>query len=161
MPHISTFTLLDYSNEKSSTSIYTGAITAVSIGGFLTEFGQMRTAIDDITLGTLHKEQWVGDATVLSQTPPASPYAQRELKWLVTYQGNTSQKLYQVTIPTADPNGTDGDGRPRLVPGTDLANLENEDIAAFVTRFESFARTPDSDTETVNVLSIRLVGRNT
>lgn len=157
----STFTLMDYSREKSSVTIYNGAITAISLPGFLTDFGAVRNAIDAITNGTMHKEMWVGDNTILSQIAPTSPAAQRELKWLVQYQGDTSNKLYQITLPTADPTGVDGSGRPRLVPGSDLANLDNTQIAAFVTAFETIARTPDDDTETVTVLEMRLVGRNT
>ena len=33
-------------------------------------------------------------------------------------------------------------------------------LAAFVTAFQAMARTPDSDTETVTITEIRLVGRN-
>lgn len=151
--HYSLFTLLDASGEKSNTTVYNGAITPASLAGFLTEFGQLRDAIDAITLGTIHKEAWVGDSTVLSQTLPTNQFAQRELKWLVRYRGNTSNKIFTLTIPTADPTG-------RLVAGTDRADLTNAQIANFVTEFQGFARTPDSDTETVTVLDITLVGRN-
>lgn len=151
--HVSSFTLMDYTKEKSDTSIYTGAITAVSIAGFLTAFGNMRTAIDNLTLGTLHKEAWIGDSTVLSQVPPTNEFAQRELKWLVRYRGNTSQKIFTLTIPTADPVG-------RLVPDTDKADITNTEVAAFITLFNSFARTPDNDTEGVTFLDMVLVGRN-
>jgi len=152
MPY-SLFTLKDFSDENSTVKIYNGAVTAVSIAGFLTAFGGMRDAVDDITLGTMHKEQWVGDNTVISQIPPTNVFAQRELKWLVTYQGDTTNNIHTLTIPTADPTG-------RLVPGTDLADLTDTEMAAFVTAFEAFARTEDSDLETVTVLEIRLVGRN-
>lgn len=155
MGAIGQFTLLDFSGEKSNMSFYAGDITAVSLPGFLTDFGQLRTAIEGITLGTMNKERWIGDDTLLSNTPPASPVAQREIKWLVTYQGNTSQKLFQMEIPTADLTIAG-----ILVPGTDLADLTQAAMATFVTEFETIARTPDDDTETVNVISVRFVGRN-
>ncbi|MFQ3647752.1 MAG: hypothetical protein SNJ80_12550 [Anaerolinea sp.] len=151
--HYSMFTLLDASNEKSNVTIYNGAITATSLPGFLTQFGAVRSAIDAITLGTIHKEAWIGDSTVLSQTLPTNAFAQRELKWLVRYRGNTSNKIFTLTIPTADPAG-------RLVAGTDRADLTNPQIQTFITEFQNFARTPDDDTETVTVLDITLVGRN-
>lgn len=151
--HKSNFTFLDYSNEKSVVSMYNGQITAASIAGFLTAFGGMRTALEGITLGVVHQEAWVGDQTLLSNDPPTNVFAQRELKWLVTYRGDTSNKIFNLTIPTADPTG-------RLVAGTDLANLANTEMAAFVTAFEAFAKTPDDDTEGVEVLEIRLIGRN-
>lgn len=153
MPHLSEFTLLDYSNEKSRVTVYNGAITSASIAGYLTQFGALRTAIEGITLGVVQQEAWVGDRTVISNTPPANEFAQRELKWMVTYTGDTSNKVFQVTVPTADATGN-------LVPGTDLADLTTTAMAAFVTAFEAIARTPDSDLETVTIQSIRLVGRN-
>lgn len=151
--HYSLFTILDASGEKSNVTIYNGPITAANLPGFLTSFGAMRNAISAITLGTMHKEVWVGDSTILSQTLPTNQFAQRELKWLVRYKGNTSNKIFTLTIPTADPQG-------RLIGGTDRADLTNAQIQSFVNQFESFARTPDSDTENVTVLDIVLVGRN-
>lgn len=143
----------DYSGEIGTTQVHMGAITAVSIGGALTDMGALRTAIDGVTRGVVARESWVGDNTVLSNAAPTDELAQRELKWLVVYEGNTSNKKYQVTLPTANPTG-------RLLPGTDLADLTETAMAAFVTAFEDMARTPDDDTETVSVLEIRLVGRN-
>jgi len=151
--HVSVYTLLDFSGEKSTVRMYNGAITAVSIGGFLTAFGGMRTALEAITLGVVNQEQWIGDITLLSNTLPTNVFAQRELKWLVRYHGDTTQKKFQLEIPTADP--TD-----RLIPGTDLADLTETNMEAFVTAFEAFARTPDDDEETVTVDEIVLVGRN-
>jgi len=153
MPHLSQFTLLDFSNEKSGVTVYNGAITAVSIAGFLTNFGALRTAIEGITLGTMHQEAWIGDRELISNTLPTNAEAQREKKWLVTYTGNTSGKKFTLEIPTADLTG-------RLVSGTDLANLSNTEIAAFITAFETIARSPDNDEENVTVQTIKFVGRN-
>jgi hypothetical protein len=80
-------------------------------------------------------------------------YAQRELKWLITYQGDSSGKLFSIEI--ACPDITDN-----IVPATDLADLASTDWAAWVTAFEDFARSPDDLAETVTVVSARLVGRN-
>jgi len=158
--HKSKFTFLDNDGEKSTVEVYNGAITAISLAGFFAAFGNLRNAMAAITKGTIYKESWVGDETVLDNSYPDEASAQRELKWLVTYEGNTTHKLFQIAIPTADPDGLDGADVPRKPAGSELANLNNEDIAAFVTAFEAIARTPDSDTETVTVVRIRLVGRN-
>lgn len=155
MAHEAQFTLLDYSNERSSMKVNVGAITALSIGGFLTDFGALRAAIEGITLGVVAQEAWVGDRTTLSNTPPTDPEAQREKKWLVRYVGNTSGKVFQLEIPTAELGGG------HLLPMSDFADLTETDMAAFVTAFEDIARTPDSDTETVTVQSIQYVGRRT
>lgn len=150
--HYGTFTVLDYSEEKSPTSFSFGAVTSVSIAGFLTQFGNLRTAIQGIITGVVHKEQWVGDSTVISNTPPTDTAAQIELKWLVTYEGATTNKKFRYEIPTPDTS--------KLIPGTDQADLTDTDIAAYITAVEAIGRTPDDDTENINVLGINLVGRN-
>jgi hypothetical protein len=150
--HTSTFTLRDYDKELGTVTIHNGAITSVSIAGFLTAFGALRSAIDTITNGVVAKEMWVGDNTILSNSIPTGETVQRENKWLVVYEGDTSKKKFQVELPTADPTG-------RLLTNTNQADLADTDIAAFVTAFEAIARSPDDDTETVTVLEIRYVQR--
>lgn len=149
--HTYSVALRDWSNELGRTKVHMGPITAGTIAGALTQMGALRTAIAGITSGVVASEQWVGDDTNLSNALPVSEEAQRETKWLVTYQGDTSLKKFNITIPTAEFTG-------RLIAGSDEADLSNTDIAAFVTAFEAIARTPDSDTETVTVLSIRVAG---
>lgn len=151
--HTSTFTLRDYDKETGTVTVHNGPITALTIATFLTQFGALRDAIDDITDGVLAKEQWVGDNTVLDNSVPTDESTQRERKWQVVYEGATSHKKYQVEVPTADPTG-------RLLPNTNLADLADTEIAAFVSAFEAIAKTPDSDTEGVNVLEIRFVSVN-
>jgi len=155
MTHKAIFQMLDYSNEKSTSTIYVGPITAGTIAGFLTQFGALRTAIEGITRGVVAKESWVGDDTVLSNTPPADAEAHREKKWLVRYIGDTSDKVYTLEIATAELDGG------HLQPLSDFADLTETDMAAFVTAFEAIARAPEDDTETVTVQSIQFVGRNT
>jgi len=153
MPHYSGFTIGDWSHEKSTFQVYNGDITAASIAGFLTQFGALRTAVGNIILGTIQKERWVGDDTILTQDWPTNVFAQRELKALFIYQGDTTLKKFQIEIPTFDP--TD-----HMIDGTDMIDLTSTDVAAFVTAFEALGRSPDDDTETVTILEGRLVGRN-
>lgn len=150
--HYAGVTVLDYSEESSVTNFSIGAITAVSLPGFLTQFGSWKTALANVILGTVQRDRWVGDATDISNTPPASANAQIELKWLVTYEGATTKKKFRQELPTADPS--------KCIPGTDKADLTDTDVAAYVTAFEAVAKSPDDDTEGVNVLDMSLVGRN-
>lgn len=155
--HYSTFTIADRGQERSTMTVFNGAITAVSIGGFLTDLGALRTAVDGLSRGTIQKEMWVGDNTILDNTwPAADPEAQREDKLLVTYQGDTSKKLFHVTVPCIDRTkltfDTKGDG---------VSISTGAEVIAFVTAFEQIARSPDDDEETVTVVSMRFVGRNT
>lgn len=150
--HYAGVTILDYSEETSGTNFSIGAITSVSIAGFLSQFGTWKTALGNIITGTVQKDRWVGDVTDLSNTPPTDPNAQVELKWLVTYQGASTHKKFRQELPTADPTKT--------IPGTDKADLTDTDIAAYITAFETVAKSPDNDAEGVEVLDMALVGRN-
>jgi len=156
MPHLSGFSINDRSGEKSRHTLYNGAITAASIAGFLTNFGAYRTALEGIILGNVTQEEWVGDRTALTEALPASNFAQRELKLLVRYVGDTSGGVHTLEIPTPDLASL------TIAPGTDLVDLTDAGVmAAWVAAFETIARSPDDDTETVTVLSIQFVGRNT
>jgi len=150
-----TLTYLDHTGEKSAVRVFNGAINAGTYAGYVTAYGDLETALAGITIGTLAQRMVNTATTTVSQTPPADVDAQRERKWLVTYQGDTSLKLFRLEIPCADLSGG------HLIANDDKADLADADIAAFVTAFETIARSPDSDTETVTVLSIRHVGRNT
>lgn len=147
------FTQLDYSNERSASVIHTADVGVGNIVAFNTEFDQMRNAIAGITIGTMSEEMWVGEKNSLSKITPTNELAQRETKWKVTYQGNVSKKLFTVTLPCADIV-------TRLLPKSDKADLAQTEMAAFVTRFNSFAKSPDDPTEAVTIIEVQLVGRN-
>jgi hypothetical protein len=160
-----TFTLLDHNGERSATGFHTGAVTAISLPGLLTQFGALRTAIDDITLGTIAQEELNVFRTKLSNTLPASANAQRERKWLVVYEDVTQffdppinaipnegyRKVFTFEIATANLVGN-------LQPNSDEADLSATAVAAFVTAFEAIARSPYGGN--VNVLKLVAVGRN-
>lgn len=167
MPGRLGFSMLDYSREKASFSMATGEVTAVSLPGLLTEVGDLRTAIEGITLGVVSDERLSVFETNLANTPPTSPLAQVESAWLVTYEDATAffddpvneipnegfGRLFTMTIPTADIAATG-----RLAANSDEAVLTETGMAAFVTAFEATARSPYGGA--VNVVSIRAVGRN-
>lgn len=151
--HYAVFTLRDHGGERSSVKIYNGVITAGTLPAYLTQLGALRTALDGITLGTIEKEMWVGDATLLSSALPADANAQRETKWLVRYFDTVTNKKYTFEIPTALLTG-------QLVANTGIADLTTTEMAAFVTAFEAIARCPDSDVNAVEISQIIHVGRN-
>lgn len=149
--HEGSFSFIDFSNEKSTMQFYFGAVTAVSIAGFLTQFGAFRTATQAISGGSLVGDSWSGDVTKYDATPPTDVNFQRERKFQFMYQGATTFSKYQIEVPVADFTG-------RLVDDTDLVDLTETDIAAWITAFETLCRTPEG--EAVEVLSGRGVGRN-
>jgi hypothetical protein len=151
--HYASLTFTDNSKEDSSFSIHIGAITAASIAGFLTQFGAFRTATENIVMGTLKSDQWVGDRTKYANVPPTDPNAQRERVFLVDYEGVTSHSVYTVTIPTAD-----YDLVGLFLTDSDQIDLTQTEIAAWITAFEALARTQEG--ENVNVVAIYGEGRN-
>jgi len=148
----STFTINDYSDEKSSFRVGSVALTAANFDAQIAAELALSNAIVDLTIGDIVKRV-ITQVNLDDPEIPTNPFAQREMKWLVTYVGNTSGKRY--TLEIAAPDLTDN-----LSGNTDLADLTSTDWEAFVTAFESFARAPDNITETVTVLSARVVGRN-
>lgn len=149
--HSGSLSFVDYSNEKSSMTFNFGEITAVSLPGFLTEFDDFRTATEALSLGALVGDSWTGDITKYDNAPPTDVNAQRERKFQVLYQGATTFSQYQLEIPVADFTG-------RMIDDTDLVDLTNTEVAAWITAFETLCRSPEG--ENVEVLQIRGVGRN-
>lgn len=152
MPTQNTIQITDYSNEKSSFGVTSVTANAGNLAAQQTLAATLVDTVDDLTIGELTKQQM---ALVILDTPaiPTNVYAQRELKWLVQYMGNTSGKTFSIEI--ACPDVTDN-----VAPNTDIADLSSTDWAAFKTAFEAFAKSPDNGTEAVTVIGARLVGRN-
>lgn len=146
------FQITDYSNEKSSFSVTSVTANAGNLAAQQTLAAALYDATVDLTIGEVTKQQM---ALVIYDTPaiPSSVYAQRELKWLVQYQGDTSGKIFSVEI--AAPDLTDN-----VVVNSDVANLASTDWAAFVTAFEAYVKSPDNGTESVTVIKAMNVGRN-
>jgi len=146
------FQITDYSNEKSTTVLNTIVLTAGNFTAQQALAATLAGAIDDLTIGELTKQ--VNSIPVVdSPAIPTSPYAQRELKWLVRYQGNVSGKMFSTEI--ACPDITDN-----VVINTDVADLGSDDWLAFVGAFEAYIKSPDDPAEAVTVISANLVGRN-
>lgn len=160
------FSMLDHDRETSAIGIRTGAVTAVSLPGLLTQVGTLRGAIEGITLGVVAKESLSVFNTPLSNDPPADENAQVERVWVVQFEDNLPffddpvnaipnegyRKKFTVAIPTADYEGN-------LLPNTDEANLNDDGpVEAFIAAFEAIARSPYGGT--VNVLKMTAAGRN-
>lgn len=152
MPTQNTFQITDYSNEKSSFGITSVTGNAGNLTAQEALAAAVAAAVANLSIGVLSKQAY---AILLIDAPgiPTNPYAQRELKWLVQYQGNTSGKIFSVEI--AAPDVTDNVG-----VNSDDANLGSTDWLAFVSAFEAYAKSPDNGTEAVTVVGAKLVGRN-
>jgi len=158
--HKSIITLGDATEETSSLTVFNQPITALTIGSFLTGLGTLETATEGITLGTHRKTQWIGDDTTITNAWPTDKSAQRESKLLVNYWDNTTEKMYQLTIPTIDYSKLVF--IPEAGDAVDYYSAAaSAELKAWVTAFQSFGRSPDDDTHNVTVKGMRYVGRNT
>lgn len=142
------FSLRDNSREIGRTDITIRDITVDSIGDVLTDFGDLRTAIEGITLGVMAKESLVMDETTLSALAPASTLAQRGVKWAVTYIDN--QPFFDPPV-NAIPNAGYQKPFTNHIPTADLSLLESgqEELdltagpgLAFKNAWEALARSP-------------------
>jgi len=157
--HKASMTYGDVTEENSKVEVYVGPITALTIAGFLTQFGTFQTATDAITLGVRRKQQWIGDDTIVSNAYPTDRAAQREAKLLVDYRDDVTEEIFTLTIPTIDfskLNFVPGGGDSVLFAGAGA----NADIVAWVAAFEAMAHTPRSDANAVSVVGMRFVGVN-
>jgi len=160
-----TLTVMDYDGEKSPLRVHTGAVTAVSLPGLLTQIGAFRTAVDGLSIGTMNKENLLAFSTILDQDLPASEFAQRETKWVVKYHDNTQffdapvnaipnagyLKPFDFEIGAADLS--------LLEDNADFLPLDGAEAAALVTAFEAMGRSPYGGAVVVD--AIVQVGRNT
>jgi len=147
--------IVDISGEASTHAVHGIAITAANYDAQVALIAAYDTALQNIIIGELQVADFHADIFNISSDLPTNNFAQRELKILVRYQGDTSGDIFTVEIACPDLTNL------TLLPNTDFVDLADGDImAAWVTAFEALARAPGAPTETVTVLSAQVVGRN-
>lgn len=138
-----------------STSIFKGPdLTAANFDAEKALQETLRDAVEAISLGTLVKAVTVVKEVPYPDTNPASPFAQRENKWLVRYTDTVTGDKASLEIPCAD--------LALLDPNAgDKADMSDADVAAFVAAFEAYVLSPGSGTRgNTEVVEIVFVGRN-
>ena len=150
---MSTFStkILDYSRETSSFTVPINPAAVPSAG----DLTALYDAQANMTIGTqddgILSVKNVNDSG--SVATPANEYAQREMKYIVSFASNNTGEQYSRELPCPD--------LTLMAPGTDLLDLANATVAAFVTAFEAVASIEEGLTPSdVTVTSIKLVGRN-
>lgn len=151
-----TYTILDYSNETSTVTFHLGDLTAANYDartgdGVGQSVGDIRIAMNALIAGnhlrrTVTAEQYV-DTAVL----PSDPTAQREIKARFTYRDTVTGELGSFELPTADLNVL-------AQQGTDVIDLEEVAVAAFVTAVEANAFSRDGNA--IEIVSGQIVGRS-
>lgn len=145
-----TLAVRDFSAEMSTVSLPGLDLTAANFDAQDGLWDTLQTAIDGIIVGVIGTRKLLAQDILVSGDLPISAFAQRELKWLVRYTGNTTGKKYSAEIPTPD--------AALILTGTDFMNIGVGAGQTFVTAFEAVVR-PQGETGT-NVENVVLVGRN-
>jgi hypothetical protein len=145
------FTIADYSDERSTVSVPIGAITVLGLPGLLTQIGAMRAAVEGLSSGIVQRESW-GETSKLTNVLPASQSAQRESKILVVYEDTVTFDLYRAEIPCRD------DSAITLITNTDEIDMSAGAALAFKTAFDAMAQ---QNGHSCRVLSMSVIGRRT
>lgn len=147
----------DYSGEtKSIQNLYSNEITAVSLAGFLTQFGALQTALNAVTLGVLAKTGW-GEETIVSNDRAATKDAQVESEMLVMLRGATTEAPFSFRIPTIDYTAFNYADPP----AGDMVILSGAGATAattaLITAIEDLLSTPWDEAEGVEVVGMMVV----
>lgn len=150
MPSSTNFRIVDTSGENSSFRVAGADVSSANYDAQQTQVIALSDAIEGLIIGQLAERRFTSSVAFPDTVAPSDPYAQRELKWLITYSDDVTGDLQQIEVATPDLS--------LLVPGSDVLDLASTEGAAFVTAFETFARSKDGNA--VTVVGGRLVGRN-
>jgi len=147
----------DYSGElQSIPNLFSNEITAVSLAGFLTQFGALQTALNAVTLGVLARTRW-GEETIVSNDRAATKDAQVESEMLVSLRGATTEAPFSFRIPTIDYTAFNYADPP----AGDVVILSGAGATAattaLVTAIEDLLSTPWDEAEGVEVVSMRVI----
>jgi hypothetical protein len=143
-------TYLDASTEKAVVTFPMATMTAANHDAQVALVTALLAALPDVTNGTIMEHTVVERRVRDSNAVPAS--GQRELKWLLTYQDDTTKKLYTTELPCAD------DSAGLRMGGKDDADLTNAGWTDFIAAFNAMVIV---DGHTCTLLRAKIVGRNT
>lgn len=173
MPTRAAINVRDHENESSSVIVWVQDIGAGNYASVTQDIDEIKDAILTISLGTVKDAAFTKSFPEASGFPSTDPEAQREAKYVVTYQdtvqfldvANTIAnpgylKVFTTEIPCADLS---------LLPdGKSELDLQDGGVVqAFVAAWEANVRTPYNNSAAVtpaawnDVLSIKHGGRNT
>jgi len=147
---------LDAHGKVQSVGLFAGELTAVSLPGFLSQFGALQTAMDAVTLGARSAQSW-GEATQVTNTLPGDSDASVATEILVRYRGATTEKPYSFRIPTADYSAFNYADPPSgdsiIISGAGATAA----TTALVAALEALCKTPDDDAEAIVVTGMNIV----
>lgn len=122
-----TLSYIDHDGETSSVTALGADATAGTFAALNTAFDDLRDAIDAVTLLTRTKDERAMSVTESAANLPANGFAQREIKWLVSFTDNVNPVGDgSFEIPGADLSllvaGSDEMNTGAGTPGEELVN---------------------------------------
>lgn len=125
-------------------------LNAGNLAASITALGDLLTATQAISLGLLAHETITLSDTYSNAGFATDKAAQREQKWLVSMEDNTSHNVYSFTIPCADTS--------LLANNNETLDLSAGAGQTFKQKLEAVYRTKEGNAGTV--ISVKYVGRN-
>lgn len=134
-----------FEDRPSRTRVRVIELTSGNFATWVSDMADLGSAIDGIINGVRSTEKRIADEIFLSRTRPSSTEAQREKKWLVVYEDDTTHKLYRNEIACAD--------LTLLTSGSDkITAFPTGPLADFKTAWEAYVLSPDGNTVTLSYL---------
>ena len=138
------FSVRDYSDEYSSTTLNIPDVTAANFDATITSINGINTAIDALTLVNITRVDLALETGLAgADIRPSNPFAQREIGLRFFYQDTVNGQKYNFTVPCADLS---------LVAqaGTDDVDLTLSIVAPVVTSIEALIVSPDGNPIVIN-----------
>lgn len=142
-------TVVGTTPEKGRCRFHIVDLTAGNLVATQALLATLLDSIQAIVIGELNREKIVLSDTLSSSSAADSPLAQRENKWLVTYEDNTTHFLFRGELPTAD--------LTLLAGNSEYLDLTASVGLAFKNAFEAVVKSRNNNA--VTVVSVKFVGR--
>jgi hypothetical protein len=144
-----TLTTRDFSQETSTTSYEGVDLTAGNFAAQNTLMTNLADAQQDIQIGHVFQDARLASVQLIAGVV-GSPYAQREMKWLASFEDNVTGLKHSLEIPAPALSFLNGQ--------TDLIDTGGTEYLAYKAAFEAFYRV--AGVNAVTLIGMRLVGRN-
>lgn len=144
------FSGLDASNEGTSFGVYMVDLSTANFTAQAANLAAVQAAIRGVSKIDFDGASYPAMYTPRETELPTDPYAQRELKWRVSYSDTVNNRTGEFEIGGAELTGI-------ISPGTDFMNLSSTEGAALVTAIETHGRSRDGNA--IAITSVKLVGR--
>jgi len=159
----------DKSLEVGSLEVYGKPVTATYVDPDVVNFtaesnkwAALVTASNAMVLGLQKSANWVNEIIVHSSPSQGdvNQSASREQKLLIQYIDTTSEKRFTRTLPTLDLTKV-----TYLPQAGDFVAITAEqgagaEVVAFVAAFEAYVVNPDASSNPIEIVGLKVVGRN-